>query len=104
MEGVRNSLEYFKMIENQDVHRRVLSVVVFGIRCTLILCAMFAGIAMLGGMFITGKGLTRTKVIEELDEEECREDVVELIARMVERRLSVISIGDEKIDVLRGLI
>jgi len=82
----------------------VLSVFVFGIRSALLLCATFAGIALLGGVFITGQGLTRTKGVENLDEEEGGEDVVELIARIVERRLSVISTGDEKIDVRRGLI
>jgi len=92
IEGVRHSVEYIKTIENDDVRRRVLSVFVFGIQSTLLLSAVFAGIAMVGGMFVTGEGLTRTRVLEELDEEEIgEEDLAETIARVVERRLSVIS-------------
>lgn len=47
---------------------------------------------MVAAIFVTGGGLTRTRVLDELDEEEIgEEDVAETIARVVERRLSVIS-------------
>jgi len=85
-------VEYIKTIERDDVRLKVISVLVFGIHSTLLLCAVFAGIAMVGGIFIRGQGLTRTRVIDELDEEEIgEEDVAETIARVVERRLSVLS-------------
>lgn len=70
----------------------MLSVFVLGIQSTLLLCSVFAGIAMVAAIFVTGGGLTRTRVLDELDEEEIgEEDVAETIARVVERRLSVIS-------------
>jgi hypothetical protein len=78
IEGVRHSIEYITTIENEEVRRRVLSVFVFGIRSTLLLSVVFAGIAMMAGMFVTGERLTRTRVLAELDKEEIgQEDVAE---------------------------
>ena len=78
IEGVRHSVEYIKTIESEEVRRRVFSVFVFGIRSTLLLSVVFAGIAMMAGMFVTGERLTRTRVLTELDKEEIgQEDVAE---------------------------
>jgi hypothetical protein len=89
IEGIRHSVEYIRTIEDDNVRQRVMSVFVFAIQSTLVLCASFAGIATIGAIFVTGDGLTRTK---ELDGEEIgEEDVAETIARVVDRRLSSLS-------------
>jgi hypothetical protein len=86
IEGVRHSVAYIKTIENDEVRQKVLSVFVFGLQRAFLLAAIFAGIAMVGGMFVTGEGLTRAA---DLEEDEIGEGVAETIARVVERHNSI---------------
>jgi len=65
----------------------VISVFVYSIQKAFQLSTVFAAVAVLGGLFVTGQGLRRENE-DVLEDNIPEEDFAETVARVVDRRLS----------------
>jgi hypothetical protein len=83
-------VEYIGTIEDPEIQQKIRSVFLIGLQSTFHLSAVLAGIALLGGLFISGQRLTREVEEGQVEESEAlgEEDIAETIARVVERRFS----------------